>query len=848
MAERDRLHIILRGLAAPEPYRRPPRAIAGRGIPAPANRAQHGRQLQSELEQAGAAGLARRESEDARVAGSVDGIYVRFESFPDLDLALESLDPRRGRVHPELRAVREVTVGDRTFEQAVVFIPDGQLGYFLGRVEAYLASADNDKPRNYKLIDRIQSIGLASLEELWTDPKAEFPVGDDAVWWEVWLRRRDGHEVERLNQFAEATGAEVGAQTLGFSDRLVVLVRASRTQLSRALNVLDDVAELRRPKEAAGLVALEPAAEQAEWVDQLVSRTTAAAPTVPAACIVDTGVHQGHPLLSGSLLPTDCHTCDPMWGLDVRHGHGTEMAGLALYGDVGAAVVSGSSIHLRHRLESVKIMQRPGTNPPHLWGALTATATSAVEIQAPTRRRAFGMALSAEREVAGDAEAERIMLGQPTSWSAAVDALAAGLSIDVTEDGMVFLDEDEERERRLFLLAAGNVDTFEDGYLERSDVEPIEDPGQAWNALTIGAYTEAVTFDDHEAGYEGWTPLAPSGELSPHSRTSVPFHRQWPAKPDVVLEGGNVARSPTGSTFDTPYAFQSLTTKAPINDGRLLTVTCATSAATARGTHLAASIIAEYPSLWSETIRALVVHSAEWSPAMRARFEAERTRQGRVALFRRYGMGVPDLARATRSATDALTLIAEDVIRPFDGQGRMREMTLHDLPWPTDVLNDLGGVPVRLRITLSYFVDPNPARRGWQRRYRYASHGLRFDVRRPTESNDDFRKRINQLAFAEEEHRSTTHSDAAEWYFGPEQRVAGSLHTDIWQGTAADLAQRGAIAVFPVTGWWKERPDRDRSDAGARYSLIVSIETPGQEVDIWTPVATEVGVPVVIET
>ena len=78
--------------------------------------------------------------------------------------------------------------------------------------------------------------------------------------------------------------------------------------------------------------------------------------------------------------------------------------------------------------------------------------------------------------------------------------------------------------------------------------------------------------------------------------------------------------------------------------------------------------------------------------------------------------------------------------------------------------------------------------------------------------------------------------------------MPGSLHTDIWHGTAADLAQRGAIAVFPVTGWWKERPDRDRSEAGARYSLIVSIETPGQDVDIWTPVAMEVGVPVVIET
>jgi hypothetical protein len=333
------------------------------------------------------------------------------------------------------------------------------------------------------------------------------------------------------------------------------------------------------------------------------------------------------------------------------------MAGIALYGDLGTAVVSGASIRLRHRLESVKIMRRPGTNPPHLWGALTATATSTVEVQAPRRRRAFGMAVSAVRDPIGDAQADRIMLGQPTSWSAVVDALAAGLAIEMTDDGMVYLDEEEARERRLFLLAAGNIEreAWQDDYLARSDVEPIEDPGQAWNALTVGAYTDVVSFDDHEKGYDGWTPLAPRGDLSPHSRTSVPFHRQWPIKPDVVFEGGNVARSPSGG-FDTPYAFQSLTTKAPINNARLVTVTCATSAATARASHFAASILAEYPNLWPETVRGLIVHSAEWTPAMQSRFDGENLRQGRIALQRRYGMGVPDLARATRSATDALTL------------------------------------------------------------------------------------------------------------------------------------------------------------------------------------------------
>jgi hypothetical protein len=64
----------------------------------------------------------------------------------------------------------------------------------------------------------------------------------------------------------------------------------------------------------------------------------------------------------------------------------------------------------------------------------------------------------------------------------------------------------------------------------------------------------------------------------------------------------------------------------------------------------------------------------------------------------------------------------------------------------------------------------------------------------------------------------------------------------------AELATRGRVAVFPVTGWWKELPSRDQSSRGARYALLLSIESPAEDVDLWTPVAQEVGLPVVIET
>ncbi|NJD65723.1 MAG: S8 family peptidase [Chloroflexi bacterium] len=847
MADRNRPHIFVDQPAQAEPYTPPPRRITGRALSVPDNRRAHAESLGAQLALAGASGLQRR-ADTTRVEGALDGIYVTFESFPGIELAIESLDVRQGSLRPELRTVQAAlqTDGQRV-EFATVFIPDGRLGYFLQRVQQYLETVESERPRNSKLLDRVQGVALASIERLWTDRVEDFPAAGDVVWWEVWLRRRDGLEVDRLRSFAAVRDINVGPRVLSFPERLVVLARASATQLASALDVLDDLAELRAPRSFPQVLASETAIDQQDWVEQLVARTTASEPSAAAVCILDTGISHQHPLLAHSLDAKDCHACVPAWSTSDHHGHGTAMAGIALYGDLGEVILGADQVHLRHRLESVKLLPPVGANPPELYGALTATGASLVEIQAPMRRRLFSMAISASDGGGTGTDPSRADYGKPTSWSASIDALAAGLGVDTSDEGIVLLNEDEPADRRLFLICAGNVREIEDDHLARSDLEPVEDPAQAWNAVTVGAMTDLVTLDPNDQLWRDWTPVAPRGELSPFSRTSVMFGRNWPSKPDVVFEGGNAARSPLGTEFDWPDALQLLTTRRLSPDGRLLDTTGMTSAATAGVAHIGGEIIAEYPSLWPETVRALIVHSAEWTPAMLTQFCAADTRRHRVALRARYGMGVPSLERATRSASDALTLIVQDSIHPFDGDGKMREMHLHALPWPVEVLAEMGAAHVRLRVTLSYFVEPNPSRRGWRQRFRYMSHGLRFDVRRPTESIDEFRRRINKLARDEGTGHDSAASDAQDWFFGPENRVSGSIHSDFWEGTAAELAERGYVAIYPVSGWWKDRKERDHSDRGAPYALVVSIETPEQDVDLWTPVATEVGVPIVIE-
>jgi hypothetical protein len=347
-----------------------------------------------------------------------------------------------------------------------------------------------------------------------------------------------------------------------------------------------------------------------------------------------------------------------------------------------------------------------------------------------------------------------------------------------------------------------------------------------------------------DPAYHGWTPQAAEGELSPHSRTSLHFdQRRWPIKPDICMEGGNVLTD--GATnFEDKHPLLSLRSTGHTND-LALTSANATSTATAQAARLAARTMARYPAYWPETVRGLLTHAAEWTPAMRAELDDAAGKGSRLRLLRRYGWGVPDEQALLTSASAAVTMAVQDKFVPFQGTDlRMRQFRLHELPWPGDVLQDLGAAEVRLRITLSYFVEPSASRRGWRQRYRYPSHMLRFDLQSPLETSAEFVSRVNRDAQADEDDATTSSASASQrWFVGPHQRHLGSLHQDEWVGTGAELSASSRIAVYPVGGWWKNNRRADRTDLPVRYALVVSLRTDTTGVDLYTPIATEIGVP-----
>jgi Subtilase family len=457
-----------------------------------------------------------------------------------------------------------------------------------------------------------------------------------------------------------------------------------------------------------------------------------------------------------------------------------------------------------------------------LYGHITASAIGRAEVNAPDRPRAICLATTS----AGDH-----WRGRPSSWSASLDDLAYGSGMD----------------QRLIVVSVGNIREAlrAADYLHRNDVSPIESPAQAWNALTVGASTEKCSITS--AAYNGWEPMGAASDLSPRSRTSLSWQHDWPIKPDVVLEGGNLGTDPATGYADDIDDLALLTTfRRP--EERMFATTGDTSAATAQVARMGAQILVDRAELWPETVRGLIVHSAEWTPAMRAHLPPNPTQNDKRALIRRYGYGVPNLARGIRSLSNDVAMVIEGNMQPYaldGGEIKTKDMMLHDLPWPDEVLEGLGPGIVQMKVTLSYFIEPNPGERGWTQRHRYSSHGLRFDVKRSEETLQTFRRRINRAARLEEESIVAAGSDDG-WFFGQRLRNRGSLHSDMWEGTAADLASRHAIAIYPTGGWWREKPALRRAERQVRYALIVNLRARTQ-VDLYTPIETAIGIPVEVE-
>lgn len=769
----------------------------------PVNRNAHFAKVRGSLQQA----LSVAESGDRYLADFFEdieppkNIVLTFKENLEINerLAISSLDSHG------MKLLSVNKVDNKTI--ANVSVPKDKIDKLKLLVDDYGTKVQGKKnnPKNKTLIESISEIEYGNIGFLWFGNKP-LPINkDEIINVEIWLNNDapDIHDVqEELSRACDVVGITVINGSLKFKERIVRIVLASVNQLSLLQLSLQCIAEI-RPANTVTLDFLNlKATEQFQWSNTLSH--TLSNNRIPV-CILDTGVSYGHPLLN-NFTNTNCViSAEPHWNPLDQQGHGTGIAGLVIFGDLKYAL-QNTTVEISATIESVKILPDSGANDPKLYGAITSDAVYSLESINPSNNRIFTMAVTSEYN----------LRGAPSSWSAKIDELCSGTPDDET--------------KRLFVISAGNMaPQFIHAYPEANLTSSIEDPANSYNALTVGYWAS-----EGEIKTAGYIPVADLTDLGPTSTTSLRWHRSSPIKPDVVFEGGNYGFDHSCNFPADLEELSLMTTSNEIASGLFFSKFGETSAATALAANFISKVWSKYPKYWPETIRGLVVHSAEWPQAIFDRFSPYRKKQDYENLLRTSGYGYPNLVKAISSGDRSVNLIIEDQMQPYTADGKLNDMVLYTLPWPTDELVRLGAENVRLRVTLSYFVEPNPGERGWGNKYKYSSCGLRYDINAAGEESADFVYRINKKYRDEMESEDLDSSggDSERWMLGQKLRGRGSLHSDVWNGTAAELADKKYIAIYPVSGWWKELKKEKRQSSMIRYSLIVSIETPSNNLDI----------------
>lgn len=378
-----------------------------------------------------------------------------------------------------------------------------------------------------------------------------------------------------------------------------------------------------------------------------------------AIAILDSGILSNHPLLEkavGDEIAVPLLSTDRIQGDKPQDdvGHGTKVAGIAIYGDIKRCI-EDKTFQPEVWILSAKVMFKEEDRGT---GEIFATydESELLEHQLKTAVRYFTANYpNCKVFNISFGDPYKKMFGGKRQFALAtlIDELAKELDI-------------------VFVISAGNLDLKSAGFpesypeylIEEKEGVKVIDPASSAYAITVGAISQEFGPSQRNKANVLFSP-AKTNYPSPFTCVG-PGYRGM-IKPELVEEGGNIIFSPSE-----PQKMEDIGGKLIVlnyrwaKDGEHFTVDHGTSFSAPKVAHYIARLFNQFPEYSPNLIKALLITSAEIppdnpSPLNEITFNDSDTKL--MDLLKIYGYGKPNFIVAKTSDLNHVLLQAENKIK-----------------------------------------------------------------------------------------------------------------------------------------------------------------------------------------
>lgn len=477
----------------------------------------------------------------------------------------------------------------------------------------------------------------------------------------------------------------------------------------------------------------------------------------PRVAVLDAGLVTGQPLLAPAVGHAQGFVLPHRSPDDADPWHGTSVAGLALYGDIEAAIGAGEFTPSLF-LVSGRVFNHDGDDQTEF--VENAVERAVRDLHAEFGCRVFNLSYGDLNKIYAG--------GHVRGLAYTLDRLTRELGV-------------------LFVVSTGNLSqeglpgdplgNFP-GYL-LEDQARLVDPATALNAVTVGGIARHEATRGHQQRPEliEDRPIARTGHPFPLTRSGPSINGA--IKPDFVEHAGNLALVRlTGRT--THRGLGVVTTNGSFAGGHAFREEVGTSFAAPAVAHRAAKLLRHVPAASHNLLRALLGAHADWPAPSVPLLNPNDNAEGREKLTRLVGYGCVNDGALEQSLDNVVSLICEEQI----GNDRCQ---FYAVPIPDDFW--AGGRRTReVTVALAY----SPVVRTTRLDYRMTK--LKFSL---VLAND-----LDEVsaAFQRNRDQGLPERGTNRWLSG-EVRQAGTLQVSRWQFRRRPQGQVFVVVTRQDAAW-----------------------------------------------